>query len=138
MLGPVEALHHRAFLYDLTDVHDGEAIAELCDHAEVVGDEDQRESVLLRGERGQLDQLEEVRASKADLAADNPGRRRQESRDRECSHRLAAPALADEAENLSVLNLEVDAVEDAHGSGRRRELRREIADLEEGRHAYRR
>jgi hypothetical protein len=46
-----------AFLDDLARVHDGRAIAELGDHREVVGDEDEREPEVLRQRAQQVEDL---------------------------------------------------------------------------------
>ena len=59
-------------------------------------------------------------------------------RDRERRHRLAAAALADDAEDLAVLHLEVDAVEHVARPRRRRERRLQSAHVEDRGHAQRR
>ena len=77
-------------------------------------------------------ELEDVDPIEQDLAGHDPaGRVRDEPRDRQRRHALAATGFADEPEGLPVVDVEGDVVDGLDDAVRREEVRRQAAHLEE-------
>ena len=77
--------------------------------------------------------LHQVDAHEVDLAADDPGIRRQDLDERQRGGRLAASGLTDDPERLAVVEPEAHAVDRSNRPALEAKVRLEVLDLEEGR-----
>ncbi len=93
----------------------------LKDHRDVVA-----AHVAHRGIR----QFQQVAVIKENFTRYDLSRRRDQTHDRKRGHRLAAAALSDQAEQFTTVEIEADAINRAHQSGTRREMRFQAFDFE--------
>ena len=78
---------------------------------------------------GALIEGEKVNAGEQDFAADHPAVRRRQLQDRVAGHGFAAAALADEAEGLALIDVQIDAVDGGDQAFFGLELDLEVADF---------
>jgi hypothetical protein len=82
-------------------------------------------------------ELEQIASLEADLAVDDPSRWvGDQPQHRHRSDRLAAARLADDGDRLALVDIVGDAVDRLDGSLAGEELRSQVLDFEELRHAH--